>query len=71
MVEPSKSAEELHLGALQTQPKGILPYLEAANHRGKASAPSGLSILFLTEASATEEPDEGKLYVRICAGGNG
>ena len=71
MAEPSKSAEELQLGAIQTQTKRILSHLETTNHREEASEPNRLSILFLTEVSTTEEPDEGKLHVRICPGGNG
>jgi Reverse transcriptase (RNA-dependent DNA polymerase). len=60
--------EKLYLGSVRKS-TGPIRHCPPENHRGSAAA-RGLcmNILFDAKASTTEEPDAGKLHVRVCAG---
>jgi hypothetical protein len=61
-TEPRKETHPGHVGPEQYEPTSLW----AIAIRDRAG-----TVLPCAEASATEEPDEGKLHVRDCAGGAG
>ena len=66
-----RQAEQLHLGAVSPGPR---PHQNstARYHGGQTSKSVCLKALLGTaDSSTTEEPDAGKLHVRVCTGGAG
>ena len=66
-----RQAEEFYLGAVQpdSRPRKDSP---PPYHRSQTSESGCLMASLCTaEASTTEEPDAGKLHVRVCTGGAG
>ena len=66
-----RQAEEFYLGAVHPGPRPSKDST-ALHHRSQASKSVCLRATLCTaDASTTEEPDAGKLHVRVCTGGAG
>jgi Acyl-CoA thioester hydrolase/BAAT N-terminal region len=72
MAPPAgRQAEQLHVGAVYPRPR---PRPESASSSRGGSTSERICLkawLCTAEASTTEEPDAGKLHVRVCTGGAG
>ncbi len=66
-----RQEKQLHLGGVHAR-AGTSRDSPPGNHRVEATAQGFcMTNLHDAQASTTEEPDAGKLHVRVCAGGAG